>query len=189
MSGRSFGVQSLREKWPLRLMVRVACRGRRCCCRSCRESKPKIIVAQSVFKSFSPGNALFQSGTRQQFFAAGHALASRESLRLFCYLFDSAKARQTVRWGRFRGLLFAPEERAKRGKPDACLAVDGPLAPQTGHRLGALLGRSRRAHRLGSQPGQTAKRQTARAGATKPRHARLSLPPALRKLSPVSLPL
>ena len=61
------------------------------------------------------------------------------------------------------------------------------------HRLGALLSRSNRAHRLGSQPGQTAKRQVARAGATKPRlkpgRARLSLPPALRKLSPVSLPL
>ena len=40
---------------------------------------------------------------------------------------------------------------------------------------------------------QAAKRQAARAGATKPRlkpgRARLSLPPALRKLSPVSLPL
>ena len=115
---------------------------------------------------------------------------------VFRYGFDSSQARQTVRWGRFQGLLFAPEKRAEHafgrrversaggwcGKPGACLAADGPLAPQTGHRLGASLGRSRRAHRLGSQPGQTAKRQTARAGATKPcrkpYRARLSLPPA-----------
>ena len=124
---------------------------------------------------------------------------------VFRYGFDSSQARQTVRWGRFQGLLFAPEKRAEHafgrrmersaggwcGKPGACLAADGPLALQTGasfrgiawaHYLGALLGRSRRARRLGSQPGQTAKRQTARSGATKPCRkpcrARLSLPPA-----------
>ena len=57
------------------------------------------------------------------------------------------------------------------------------------HCLGALLRRSRRAHRLGSQPGQTVKRQTARSGATKPGHARLSLPHTLRKPSLISLPV
>ena len=35
--------------------------------------------------------------------------------RCFRYWFDSSKARQTVRWGRFRGLGFALETGAKRG--------------------------------------------------------------------------
>ena len=69
-----------------------------------------------------------------------------------------------MRWGRFQGLLFAPEKRVKHafgrrveraaggwcGKPGACLAADWPLAPQTGasfrgiawaHCLGAPGGR------------------------------------------------
>ena len=36
-----------------------------------------------------------------------------ERHRLFRYWFDSSEARKTVRWGRFRGLEFAPEKRAK----------------------------------------------------------------------------
>ena len=38
-----------------------------------------------------------------------------ESRRPFRYGFDSSQARQTVRWGRFQALLFAPETRAKAG--------------------------------------------------------------------------
>ena len=43
--------------------------------------------------------------------------------RLFRSQLDSSQARQTVRWGRFWGLLFAPEKRAKaprHGLPPAC---------------------------------------------------------------------
>ena len=65
------------------------------------------------------------------------------SLRGFRYGFDSSQARKTVRRGRFWGLLFAPEKRAKRGQPDACLAADGPFAPQTGASLGQLIGPNR----------------------------------------------
>ena len=36
------------------------------------------------------------------------------SLRQFRYRFDSNKARKTVRWSHFQGLLFAPEKRASR---------------------------------------------------------------------------
>ena len=62
------------------------------------------------------------------------------NLRGFRYGFDT---RKTVRWGRFRGLLFAPEKRAKRGQPDACLAADGPFASQAGASFGQLIGPNR----------------------------------------------
>ena len=38
--------------------------------------------------------------------------AVRGATGFFCSLFDSNEARQTVRWGRFLSLLFAPEKRA-----------------------------------------------------------------------------
>ena len=44
-------------------------------------------------------------------------LPASDSLRWFRYGFDSRQAPKTVRWGRFRGLLFAPEKRAKRDWP------------------------------------------------------------------------
>ena len=46
--------------------------------------------------------------------------------RLFCSCFDSAQARQTVRWRRFRGLLFAPDSRAANGKAARIQAKPAP---------------------------------------------------------------
>ena len=51
--------------------------------------------------------------------AAAHCFCSRPritALCLFRYRFDSSKARQTVRWRRFRGLEFALEKGAKRAR-------------------------------------------------------------------------
>ena len=49
-------------------------------------------------------------------------------LRPFCYWFDSSQARKTMRWRRFRGLEFAPENEAKRAPMvHACLAAFGLL--------------------------------------------------------------
>ena len=45
-----------------------------------------------------------------------------EKLRRFRSCFDSSQARQTVRWGRFRGLEFAIRKRVKR-------TGSGPLVP------------------------------------------------------------
>ena len=54
--------------------------------------------------------SLFSAGLRSVFAAA----APRKS-PFFCSFFDSAQARQTVRWSRFRGLGFAPENEAEWG--------------------------------------------------------------------------
>ena len=45
----------------------------------------------------------------------------------FCYWFDSAKARQTVRWRRFWGLEFAPEKRAQCTRTSLRVRAHGPL--------------------------------------------------------------
>ena len=91
--------------------------------------------------------------------ASGFSQPGRLENLCFRYGFDSSQARQIVRWGRFQGLLFAPEKRAEHafgrrversaggwcGKPGACLAADGPLAPQTGASFGQPTGPNRQA--------------------------------------------
>ena len=43
--------------------------------------------------------------------------ATRAARGFFRSWFDSSQARKTVRWRHFRGLLFAPENRAKNARP------------------------------------------------------------------------
>ena len=64
-----------------------------------------------------------QHFTRRAFHHGGQSKrGSRQpQANAFRYHFDSGKARKTVRQGRFRGLLFAPEKRANRPMP-------GPLS-------------------------------------------------------------
>ena len=71
----------------------------------------------------------------------------RVERRFFRSWFNSAKSRQTVRWGRFWGLEFAPEKRAPGVKSSAAVAV-WPL-PFVHRRLFAVCSPFGRAARLG----------------------------------------
>ena len=57
----------------------------------------------------------FQAWRVRRVFCDPALVCHCESRRPFRYGFDSSQARQTVRWGRFQALLFAPETRAKVG--------------------------------------------------------------------------
>ena len=70
------------------------------------------------------GGLLIRSGWRKEprccsHFSAGlrsvFAAAAPRKSPFFCSFFDSDQARQTVRWSRFRGLGFAPENEAEWG--------------------------------------------------------------------------
>ena len=60
--------------------------------------------------------ALHHSGPAARFAAA----ARLPQASVFRYYFDSNKARQTVRWGRFWGLEFAPNSRANKRLGQPC---------------------------------------------------------------------
>ena len=90
--------------------------------------KQAIGKAGRVQPSLKPnrffGGLLIRSGWRKEprccsHFSAGlrsvFAAAAPRKSPFFCSFFDSAQARQTVRWSRFRGLGFAPENEAEWG--------------------------------------------------------------------------
>ena len=92
--------------------------------RSCLRNEPGFAASQ------------WQCGCRKPCFSkpVQHEGANRfcrrpspEKRRLFRSCFDSSKARQTVRWRRFRGLEFAPDFKAasgwtERARPKPCAA-------------------------------------------------------------------
>src|SRR5690606_911699 len=84
MSGRTFGVQSLRKGWAV-VRVRHGCLGRRCCCRSCRQTlnytDGRKIKGLRAVVSAGPGGAPATGGSAPALPGRGRPRRSRRFAR------------------------------------------------------------------------------------------------------------